>query len=176
MPDGWLPVSRGCTVMQAAPCFGVVALCFFPATPLQTHLPVPSYPQLLNHPSHHSYPLLAPHTLHLPLPPGQLDHTAKELLDELAALMAAQIDTFDARGLANVVWAWGKIRYLPTPAALTAATQAAISKIGEFGAQHLANVLWACVYLHHRNTELLRLAAEQVGGGCGWGGGCQFAG
>jgi hypothetical protein len=97
----------------------------------------------------------------------QLDNTAKVLVDELSELMCKLIDTFDARGLANAAWAFGKLKYVPNQKLPAQIAAASVGKVRQFSAQNLSNMLWSFVYLHYRNEELLQAAAEQVGGaGC----------
>ena len=95
--------------------------------------------------------------------PLQLDNTAKVLVDELSELMCKLMDTFDARGLANATWAFGKLKYVPSQKLPAQIAAASVGKIRQFSAQNLSNMLWSFVYLHYRNEELLQAAAEQVG-------------
>lgn len=99
-------------------------------------------------------PILRTHT--------QADPTAKALVDDLAGLMASHIDTFDARGLANSAWAFGKLKYAPNQQLPALIASAAISKLDSFSAQNLSNLLWSFVYLHYRNEELLEAVSKQV--------------
>lgn len=98
---------------------------------------------------------------------AQADPTAKALVDDLANLMATHIDSFDARGLANSAWAFGKLKYAPNQKLPALIASAAIDKLPGFSAQNLSNLLWSFVYLHYRNEELLEAVSKQV---CGcWG-------
>eukprot|EP00878_Enallax_costatus_P027886 GHUV01030071.1.p1 GENE.GHUV01030071.1~~GHUV01030071.1.p1 ORF type:complete len:312 (-),score=101.70 GHUV01030071.1:509-1444(-) len=92
----------------------------------------------------------------------QNDVTAKALVDDLASLMATQINTFDARGLANSAWAFGKLKYSPNQKLPALIAAAAIDKMEAFSAQNLSNLLWSFVYLHYRNEQLLTAVAKQV--------------
>ncbi|KAF8065534.1 hypothetical protein HT031_003135 [Scenedesmus sp. PABB004] len=93
----------------------------------------------------------------------QNDPTAKSLVDDLAALMATHINTFDARGLANSAWAFGKLKYAPPSSRLPSLiAAAALEKLPGFSAQNLSNLLWSFVYLHHRDEQLLAAASAQV--------------
>lgn len=92
----------------------------------------------------------------------QLDSTAKILVDELAELMCKLMDTFDARGLANAAWAFGKLKYVPSQKLPAQIAAASVGKIRQFSAQNLSNMLWSFVYLHYRDEKLLSAAAEQV--------------
>lgn len=76
--------------------------------------------------------------------------------------MASHIDTFDARGLANSAWAFGKLKYAPNQKLPALIASAAISKLDSFSAQNLSNLLWSFVYLHYRNEELLEAVSKQV--------------
>jgi hypothetical protein len=76
--------------------------------------------------------------------------------------MAAHIDTFDARGLANSAWALGKLKYTVNQKLPALIAAAALSKLGSFSAQNLSNLLWAFVYLHHCDEDLMAAAAKCV--------------
>jgi hypothetical protein len=92
--------------------------------------------------------------------PPQMDPTCRVLVDDLAKLMEAQINAFDARGLANAAWALGRLRYAgPSRELPGLIAGAARAKLPEFCAQNIANTLWALVYMHHRSEPLLRAAA-----------------
>lgn len=106
----------------------------------------------------------APHRLALlpKFPHTQADPTAKALVDDLAGLMSTHINTFDARGLANSAWAFGKLKYAPNQKLPALIASAAISKLDSFSAQNLSNLLWSFVYLHYRNEELLEAVSKQV--------------
>lgn len=93
----------------------------------------------------------------------QNDSTAKALVDDLAALMASNINTFDARGLANSAWAFGKLKYAPNQKLPQLIAAAAITKMDAFSAQNLSNLLWSFVYLHHRDEALMAAVAKKVG-------------
>jgi hypothetical protein len=97
-----------------------------------------------------------------PASPLQADPTAKALVDDLANLMATHINTFDARGLANSAWAFGKLKYAPNQKLPALIAAAAIDKLGDFSAQNLSNLLWSFVYLHYRNEDLLKAVSAQV--------------
>jgi hypothetical protein len=100
-----------------------------------------------------------------PLPPphqSQSDSAAKALVDDLATLMASNINTFDARGLANSAWAFGKLKYAPNQKLPQLIAAAAITKMDAFSAQNLSNLLWSFVYLHHRDEALMAAVAKQV--------------
>lgn len=104
----------------------------------------------------------------------QNDGTAKALVDDLAALMATHINSFDARGLANSAWAFGKLKYSPNQKLPALIAAAAMDKMKAFSAQNLSNLLWSFVYLHHRNEQLLTAVAKQVSCfSCGAGRGAQ---
>jgi hypothetical protein len=90
---------------------------------------------------------------------------AKSTVDQLASLMAANINAFDARGLANSAWALGKLKYVPNQRLPALIATAALDKIESFSAQNVANLLWSLVYLHHRPEQLLSAAARQVSDG-----------
>jgi hypothetical protein len=92
----------------------------------------------------------------------QADPTAKALVDDLANLMATHIDSFDARGLANSAWAFGKLKYAPNQKLPALIASAAVDKLPGFSAQNLSNLLWSFVYLHYRNDELLEAVSKQV--------------
>jgi hypothetical protein len=96
----------------------------------------------------------------------QNDATAKALVDDLASLMASNINTFDARGLANSAWAFGKLKYAPNQKLPQLIAAAAITKVDAFSAQNMSNLLWSFVYLHHRDEALMAAVAKQVGDGC----------
>lgn len=87
-------------------------------------------------------------------------------MDDLASLMATHIDTFDARGLANSAWAFGKLKYAPNQKLPALIASAAIDKLDGFSAQNISNLLWSFVYLHYRNQELLEAVSKQVGALC----------
>jgi hypothetical protein len=53
-------------------------------------------------------------------------------------------------------------RYVPSHKLPALIAEAAIGKMEQFSAQNLSNMLWSFVYLHYRNEDLLRAAAEQV--------------
>lgn len=91
-----------------------------------------------------------------------LDFSARALVDELARLMAGIIQTFDARGLANAAWAFGKLKYTPSHALPSLIANEAKKRITEFSPQNLSNMLWSFVYMHHRDEELLAAIAKQV--------------
>ncbi|KAG2432187.1 hypothetical protein HXX76_009107 [Chlamydomonas incerta] len=98
--------------------------------------------------------------------PGDLhvDAAGRLLLDHLAALMVSQINSFDARGLANSAWAFGKLKYVPAagtslPNVIAAA---ALRRMGEFSPQNLSNLVWSFVYMHHVDEALLAAAARYV--------------
>jgi hypothetical protein len=93
----------------------------------------------------------------------QNDSAAKALVDDLAALMASNINTFDARGLANSAWAFGKLKYAPNQKLPQLIAAAAITKMDAFSAQNLSNLLWSFVYLHHRDEALMAAVAKKVG-------------
>ena len=76
--------------------------------------------------------------------------------------MATQINTFDARGLANSAWAFGKLKYSPNQKLPALIAAAAIDKMEAFSAQNLSNLLWSFVYLHYHNEQLLNAVAKQV--------------
>jgi hypothetical protein len=99
---------------------------------------------------------------HTSLHRTQADPTAKALIDDLANLMATHIDSFDARGLANSAWAFGKLKYAPNQKLPALIASAAIDKLPGFSAQNLSNLLWSFVYLHYRNEELLEAVSKQV--------------
>jgi hypothetical protein len=69
---------------------------------------VPLTPSPSPHTHTHSRGLSALHPC--PSCPSQLDSTAKALIDELSELMCRHMHTFDARGLANATWAFGKMK------------------------------------------------------------------
>lgn len=92
----------------------------------------------------------------------QNDSTAKALVDDLASLMASNINTFDARGLANSAWAFGKLKYAPNQKLPQLIAAAAITKMDVFSAQNLSNLLWSFVYLHHRDEALMAAVAKKV--------------
>jgi len=96
----------------------------------------------------------------------QNDTTAKALVDDLAQLMAANISSFDARGLANSAWAFGKLKYAPSHQLPALIAAAAVDKIKAFSAQNMSNLLWSFVYLHYKDERLLNVVAEQVCDGC----------
>jgi hypothetical protein len=93
---------------------------------------------------------------------AQADSTAKALVDDLANLMATHIDTFDARGLANSAWAFGKLKYAPSQKLPALIASAAIGKLNGFSAQNLSNLLWSFVYLHHLDEDLMTAVSKQV--------------
>jgi hypothetical protein len=92
----------------------------------------------------------------------QADPIAKALVDDLANLMATHIDTFDARGLANSAWAFGKLKYAPSQKLPALIASAAIGKLNGFSAQNLSNLLWSFVYLHHLDEDLMTAVSKQV--------------
>eukprot|EP00775_Hariotina_reticulata_P012456 gene12456-12592_t len=92
----------------------------------------------------------------------QNDVTAKALVDDLAQLMAANINSFDARGLANSAWAFGKLKYAPSHQLPALIAAAAVDKIEAFSAQNMSNLLWSFVYLHYKDERLLNVVAEQA--------------
>lgn len=92
----------------------------------------------------------------------QNDATAKALVDDLASLMANNINTFDARGLANSAWAFGKLKYAPNQKLPALIAAAAVDKMEAFSAQNLSNLLWSFVYLHYRDEQLMTAVAKQV--------------
>jgi UDP-N-acetylmuramoylalanine-D-glutamate ligase len=96
----------------------------------------------------------------------QNDTTAKALVDDLAQLMAANISSFDARGLANSAWAFGKLKYAPSHQLPALIAAAAVDKIKAFSAQNMSNLLWSFVYLHHKDERLLKAVARQVCNDC----------
>lgn len=98
----------------------------------------------------------------------QVDATAKALVDDLATLMTKSIHTFDARGIANAAWAFGKLKYAPNQRFPAMVAAAATPKIEQFSAQNLSNMLWSFVYLHYHNDDLLSAAAQQVYTVVGW--------
>lgn len=72
--------------------------------------------------------------------------------------------SFDARGLANTAWAFGKLRYVPDPALPALLSSHAAAKINDFVAQNLSNLAWAMVYMHHKDDALLALMSQRVRG------------
>lgn len=76
--------------------------------------------------------------------------------------MASNINTFDARGLANSAWAFGKLKYAPNQKLPQLIAAAAITKMDVFSAQNLSNLLWSFVYLHHRDEALMAAVAKKV--------------
>eukprot|EP00198_Chlamydomonas_reinhardtii_P009467 XP_001698804.1 predicted protein of CLR family [Chlamydomonas reinhardtii] len=98
--------------------------------------------------------------------PGDLhvDAAGRLLLDHLAALMINQINSFDARGLANSAWAFGKLKYVPAAGTSlpTVIAAAALRRMGEFSPQNLSNLVWSFVYMHHVDEALLAAAARYV--------------
>lgn len=76
--------------------------------------------------------------------------------------MATHINTFDARGLANSAWAFGKLKYSPSQKLPALIAAAAMDKMEAFSAQNLSNLLWSFVYLHYRNEQLMSAMAKQV--------------
>lgn len=95
---------------------------------------------------------------------SQLDPATKCVVDYLATLMAENISHFDARGLANAAWAFGKLKYVPSHSLPGLIAEAAVQKIESFSPQNLSNLLWSFVYMHYRNDLLLKKASEQVRG------------
>lgn len=49
----------------------------------------------------------------------QLAPEAKLLVDALSKLMIHRLPEFDGRGLANVAWSFGKLKYVPTQVSRT---------------------------------------------------------
>ncbi|GIL60034.1 hypothetical protein Vafri_14651 [Volvox africanus] len=96
--------------------------------------------------------------------PGDLhlDAAGRSLLDHLAQLMMTQIDSFDARGLANSAWAFGKLKYVPSGGLPAVIAQAALRRMSEFSPQNLSNLVWSFVYMHHADEALLSAASRFV--------------
>ncbi|KAG2488358.1 hypothetical protein HYH03_013048 [Edaphochlamys debaryana] len=96
--------------------------------------------------------------------PGDLhvDAAGRALLDLLAQLMVGRIDSFDARGLANSAWAFGKVKYVPAGGLPSVIAQAALRRMHELSPQNLSNLVWAFVYMHHADEQLLAAAARYV--------------
>ncbi|GFR45114.1 hypothetical protein Agub_g6492, partial [Astrephomene gubernaculifera] len=91
-----------------------------------------------------------------------VDAAGRALLEGLAQLMLAQIDSFDARGLANSAWAFGKLKYVPSGGLPAVIAQAALKRMHEFSPQNLSNLIWSFVYMHHADEELLAAASQFV--------------
>lgn len=91
-----------------------------------------------------------------------LDGDSRQLAASLAELMCEHITHFDARGLANSAWAFGKLRFMPTPTLPALIASQAIAKIDGFCAQNISNLAWAFVYMHHRDERVLSLLAQKV--------------
>jgi len=93
---------------------------------------------------------------------AHLSPAAHELADRLCAMAMENMRAFDARGLANTAWAFGKLRYVPDAALPALLCSHAAAKIGEFAAQNLSNLAWAMVYMHHRDESLLALMSHRI--------------
>lgn len=93
---------------------------------------------------------------------GSIDFNTKNLLDKLGGLMSSQIASFDARGLANAAWAFGKLRYSPDKGLPEQISAAALRKLDQFSPQNLSNMLWSFVYLQHKDSKLLVEASAKV--------------
>ncbi|EFJ51245.1 hypothetical protein VOLCADRAFT_87862 [Volvox carteri f. nagariensis] len=91
-----------------------------------------------------------------------LDAAGRSLLDHLAQLMVTQVDSFDARGLANSAWAFGKLKYVPSGGLPSVIAQAALRRMPEFSPQNLSNLVWSFVYMHHADEVLLSAASRFV--------------
>ncbi|GLI70705.1 hypothetical protein VaNZ11_015649 [Volvox africanus] len=94
--------------------------------------------------------------------PGDLhlDAAGRSLLDHLTHLMVTQMDSFDARGLANSAWAFGKLKYVPSGGLPAVIAQAALRRMSEFSPQNLSNLVWSFVYMHHADEALLSAASR----------------
>ncbi|GIL82487.1 hypothetical protein Vretifemale_11309 [Volvox reticuliferus] len=91
-----------------------------------------------------------------------LDAAGRSLLDHLAQLMMTQINSFDARGLANSAWAFGKLKYVPSGGLPAVIAQAALRRMSDFSPQNLSNLVWSFVYMHHADEALLSAASRFV--------------
>ncbi|GLC35079.1 hypothetical protein PLESTM_000277200 [Pleodorina starrii] len=91
-----------------------------------------------------------------------LDAAGRSLLDHLAQLMVTHIGSFDARGLANSAWAFGKLKYVPSGGLPAVIAQAALRRMHEFSPQNLSNLVWSFVYMHHADEALLSAASRFV--------------
>ncbi len=68
-------------------------------------------------------------------PHHALDRDSHELAGCLAHLMCGKMHMFDARGLANSAWAFGKMRLVPCPALPSMIAGEAVKKMAAFSAQ-----------------------------------------
>ncbi|KXZ47984.1 hypothetical protein GPECTOR_31g346 [Gonium pectorale] len=91
-----------------------------------------------------------------------VDAAGRAVLDHLSQLMVTHIGSFDARGLANSAWAFGKLKYVPTGSLPSVIAQAALRRMGEFSPQNLSNLVWSFVYMHHADEALLAAASRFV--------------
>jgi hypothetical protein len=69
--------------------------------------------------------------------------SSAEDLALLTELMRSKLNTFEARSLANSLWALGTLRHFPGEATAAALEEALVRVAPELSPQHCSNVLWA---------------------------------